>query len=131
MDKLSKDRNFRIEDLQKLLSILSGGEFLPNLQVEWVDSFKADLSNNLLDILLDLSKKEQILKEPQLCVDLADAIFIHDSLNEEALILKCTMLVKMGRNKLSKNVYEAFVKEYQQLFGTGFRLSFEQIVNPV
>lgn len=128
MDKLSGEESFKFDDLTKLLSILSKGEFLPNLQVEWVDSFKADLSNSLLDILLGLSKKEQVLKDPQLCVELADAIFIHDSLNEEALSLKCIMLVKMGRNKLSKNVYEAFAKEYQQLFGTNFKLTFDQVI---
>ncbi|MDR0393660.1 MAG: hypothetical protein LBH77_00730 [Tannerella sp.] len=130
MDRLSGKERFEMVDLRKLISILSGGEFLPNLQVEWVDSFKADLSNSLLDILLNLSKNEQVLKDPQLCVDLADVIFIHDSLNEEALGLKCAMLVKMGRNKLSKNVYEAFTKEYRQLFGTDFVSTFERIISP-
>lgn len=129
ISKFSKDESFNIEDLKRLLSVLSRGELLPNLQVEWVDSFKADLSNELMDILLDLSKKEQVLKDVQLSIDLADAIFIHDSLNEDALRLKCTMLVKIGRNKLSKNVYESFVKEYQQLFGANFEFSFEQIIN--
>jgi two-component SAPR family response regulator len=130
MDRLSGKERFEMVDLRKLISILSGGEFLPNLQVEWVDSFKADLSNSLLDILLDLSKNKQVLKDPQLCVDLADVIFIHDSLNEEALSLKCAMLVKMGRNKLSKNVYEAFTKEYRHLFGTDFVSTFERIISP-
>jgi two-component SAPR family response regulator len=129
-DRLSVKERFAMVDLRKLISILSVGEFLPNLPFEWADTFKADLSNSLLDILLDLSKNKQVRKDPQLCVDLADVIFIHDSLNEEALNLKCTMLIKMGRNKLSKNVYEAFTREYRQLFGTNFTSTFERIICP-
>jgi len=128
MDKLSGKEHFENTDLIKLISVLSKGEFLPDLQDEWVDPFKANLSSNLLDILLDLSKKEQILKNPQLSIDLANTIFIHDSLNEEALTLKCTMLIKMGRNKLAKNVYDVFIKEYQQLFGINYKFTFEQII---
>lgn len=129
VDELSQGEELRVDHLKELLAILSRGELLPNLQVEWVDSFKSDFSNNLMDVLLDLSKKQKVTDDSQLCLDLADAIFIQDSLNEDALRLKCTMLVKMGRNKLSKKVYEAFVKEYYTLFGTNFEYSFEQIIH--
>ncbi|MDR1202267.1 MAG: hypothetical protein LBL58_11680 [Tannerellaceae bacterium] len=130
MDELSRDEELNIDNLKRLLALLSKGELLPNLQVEWVDSFKSDFSNNLMDILFELSKKHKVADNPQLCIDMADAIFIQDSLNEDALKLKCVALVKMGRNKLSKKVYGTFVKEYKILFGTDFRTSFEQIVYP-
>ena len=31
------------EDLEKLLSLASFGQLLPNMHFDWVDSFKADL----------------------------------------------------------------------------------------
>ena len=128
IDILSRGENTDLDNLRKLLVLLSGGELLPNLQVEWVDSFKSEFSNNLMDLLTELSKKQKVLDNPQLCIDLADAIFIQDSLNEDALRLKCSMLIKMGRNKLSKKVYESFAKEYKLLFGENFGIPFEQIL---
>ena len=129
IDSLSRCGDPDLDNLRKLLSLLSRGELLPDLQVEWVDSFKSDFSNNLMDVLFELSKKQKIRENPQLCIDLADVIFIQDSLNEDALRLKCVMLIKMGRNKLSKNVYESFVKEYRILFASDFEITFEQIIN--
>jgi two-component SAPR family response regulator len=128
MDELSKEEELNIENLKKLLSLLSKGELLPNLQVEWVDSFKSYFSNNLMDILFELLKKEKLVENPQLCIDVADAIFIQDSLNEDALRLKCATLVKIGRNMLSKKIYEAFSKEYKLLFGTDYETPFEQVI---
>ena len=130
MDKLSRKDGHNLDILKKLLEILSKGELLPSIQVEWVDSFKSDFSNRLMDILFELLKNRKVADNPQLCIDVADAIFIQDSLNEDALSLKCATLVKMGRNKLSKKVYEAFVKEYKLLFGTDFGTSFEHIISP-
>lgn len=129
IDKLSKNKEVDTNDIVKLLSIVSVGELLPNLQVEWVDPFKADFSNTLVDLLLDLSKKAEIRSNPQVSIDLADTIFIHDSLNEDALRLKCSVLVKMGRNGLAQKAYASFTKEYNILFGTEFEYSFDQIIN--
>jgi two-component SAPR family response regulator len=128
IDKLSKNKETDTNDIVKLLSIVSG-ELLPSLQVEWVDPFKADFSNTLVDLLLDISKKTEIRLNPQIAITLADTIFIHDSLNEDALRLKCSLLVKMGRNRLAQKAYAAFTKEYNILFGTEFEYSFDQIIN--
>lgn len=119
-----------IEDIHHLLKIVSTGELLPNLQEEWIDSFKSDFSNDLIDLLLAISKFPILEDSPHLYIELADAIFIHDSLSEEALQLKCSILVKMGRNGLAQKAYNSFVKEYKQLFDTDFSRSFEQIINP-
>jgi two-component SAPR family response regulator len=127
-DSVSHDSSYGTDELRQALTALSRGELLPNLQVEWVDSFKADFSNRLLDVLLALSQKEPALSDPLFCIDLADAIFIHDSLNENALSLKCTSLAKIGRNKLSQKVYESFAKEYRHLFDEEFAVPFEKIV---
>ena len=117
------------EDVRKLLSLVAGGEMLHNLQFDWVDSFKADFSNDLIDVLLEISQNTSLKLSPQGRIDLADAIFIHDFLNEEALKLKCRTLISMGKNGLAKGIYNSFIKEYQISFGTSFKNSFEQIVS--
>ena len=117
------------EDVTKLLAIISGGEMLHNLQFDWEDSFKADFSNDLIDVLLDIIQNSNLKLSPQDSINLADAIFIHDFLNEDALKLKCRTLISMRKNGLAKGVYTSFVKEYQISFGVNFKYSFEQIIS--
>jgi len=129
MDKLSNNESVRLDDLNNLLNIVSKGELLPAFQTEWIDPFKADFSNTLIDLLLKISNQKEIKIAPQICINLTDAIFIHDPLNEDALRLKCTSFVHLGRNGLAKKTYLTFVKEYKLLFGSEFGYSFEQIIN--
>jgi two-component SAPR family response regulator len=130
MDKISADIKLSTkEDVKNLLTIVSQGEFLPNIQIEWVDPFKADLSNRLIDLLLEIYTQSDIYKSPQTCILLADAICVHDSLNEDALSIKCHHLVQTGKYGLAQKAYTAFVKEYKTLFNSGFPHSFEQVIN--
>jgi hypothetical protein len=128
--KLScKKKDVSTEEVKALLSMAGKGELLPNLQIEWVDSFKSDLSNSLIDLLLDIYKQSGIRQSsPQVCISLADVIFIHDSLNEEALRIKCRQLSLMGKYGLAQKVYTVFVKEYKMLLNTDFKYTFEQVI---
>ena len=127
--KRMKTSNITSDDVRKLLSIVLRGELLLNLQVDWLDSFKADFSNGLIDILLDIAQLPNLKLSLQEQVNLADAIFIHDSLSEDALRLKCQALLKMKKNGLAKAIYSSFIKEYQASFETKFKDSFDQIVS--
>lgn len=117
------------EEIMTLLAIVSKGELLPNIQTEWIDSFKSDFSNTLIDLLLEIYSLSDIRKSPQICTNLADAMFIHDSLNEDALSIKCSCLVQMGKYGLAQKAYNAFTKEYKALFNSNFPHSFERVIN--
>jgi len=129
MKRLKNKTNRTHQDIRQLISIVSKGEMLPNVQVDWVDSFKANFSNDLIDLLVDIANQINSGIFPQECIDIADAIFIHDSLNEDALKLKCSALFKMGKNGLARAIYTSFIKEYSILFGSDFKHSFEQIIS--
>ena len=129
MKKLKEEESLTNNDVRELLFIVSGGEMLPNLQIDWVDSFKADFSNDLIDILSNVEKHPNLKLSSQEYIDLADAIFAHDSLSEDAIRLKCKTLIKMGKNGLAKRVYNSFTKEYHVSFGAKFKYSFDQIVS--
>lgn len=115
-------------DVAALLSIVKTGELLPNLENEWIDAFKSDFSNELVDAILKLIRQKDTEISDILMVEMANALFIHDPLNEDALRLKCSALVKMGKNGLARNTYNAFVKEYSVLFATEYKYSFSQII---
>jgi two-component SAPR family response regulator len=130
MNRISSDiKSMTQDNIKTLLAIVSKGELLPNIQTEWIDSFKSDFSNQLIDLLLEVYKQPIIRKSPQICINLADAIFIHDSLNEDALSIKCHNLVQMGKYGLAQKAYTFFVKEYKTLFNSDFTQSFENIIH--
>ncbi|GHT12061.1 hypothetical protein FACS189426_14870 [Bacteroidia bacterium] len=125
-----KDKSTRSkEDAMKLLNIVSFGELLPNLQIEWVDAFKANFANELIDLLIDVSKQKGFSFSPSELIYLADTLLIYDILNDDALKLKCCALVKLGKNGLAKTTYNSFVKQYQLLFGSKYNYSFDQIIS--
>jgi len=125
-----ENRNSRTkEKVMKLLNIVSFGELLPNLQMEWVDSFKANIANQLIDLLIDITKQKELALSSFELVKLADTLLLYDILNDDALKLKCCTLVKMGKNGLAKTAYNSFVKQYSILFGTTYNYTFNQIVS--
>jgi DNA-binding SARP family transcriptional activator len=126
--KMKESAEKNTANINRLLSIVSSGEFLPNMQIEWADQFKSDFSNDLIDLLLSLIQNKELQLAGTVLLDIANVLFIHDPLNEDALKLKCKLLVKMGKNGLAKNAYTAFIKEYQNWFGTNYKYSFDQII---
>ena len=125
---ISQNMHDAKDNIEKLLSIVSAGELLPNLQTEWIDPFKSDFSNELVDLLLRASQQPNIGANPQLCIHIADTIFLHDSLNEDALKLKCSALIKTGKNGMAQKAYSSFAKEYKLLFNADFAYSFDRII---
>ena len=125
---MEKKSNRTKEGVIKLLNIVSFGELLPNLQTEWLDSFKANFANKLIDLLINISTQQELSFSTIELVQLADTVLIYDVLNDDALKLKCRSLVKMGKNGLAKATYNSFVKQYFTLFGTQYNYSFAQII---
>jgi len=117
------------ENVMKLLNTISYGVLLPNIQAEWVDSYKANFANQLIDLLTDITKQKGLELSPFELFNLADTLLIYDLLNDEALKLKCRSLIKMGKNGLAKAVYNSFARQYSTLFGTDYYYTFNQIVS--
>jgi DNA-binding SARP family transcriptional activator len=126
--KIKESKEINVDDIKKLLPIVSEGELLPNIQIEWIDAFKSDFSDELVDLFMNLIRRKEPVFSDVTCIDIANALFIHDPLNEDALKLKCSILVKMGKNGLAKNTYITFAKEYTAWFGVDYKYSLSQIV---
>jgi LPXTG-motif cell wall-anchored protein len=126
--KIKESENPNTDEVKRLLSIVSEGELLPNIQVEWGDAFKSEFSDELVDLFMDIIHQKKTIFSDATYIDIANALFIHDPLNEDALKLKCSVLVKMGKNGLAKNTYIAFIKEYAAWFGADYKYSFNQII---
>ena len=114
--------------LYQLLELLVFGPLLPNTQADWIDNFKSDYSDITLDLLHSLLQKKEIENKEDIQLLIADTIFLHDIFNEEALRVKCSILYKKDKRSIAKSTYDNFCKQYKQLLGTDYKISFSTIV---
>ncbi len=116
------------KDVDKLLELLLRGVLLPNTEADWVDGFKSDFSNLTIDILTRLSQSNYYKLTDDLKLKIADTLFLHDYINEEALYLKCLIYFNSGKKGIAKSVYDNFSKEYFNLLGTKYKYSLTDVI---
>ena len=109
------------------MELLLRGVMLPNVEEDWVDSFKNDFSNRTIDFLTGLLRNSDL--SDTFLLRIADTLFQHDFINEDALRVKCSILYKQGKKGLAKTVYDAFCKDYQSSLGTSFPTSMLDLIN--
>lgn len=114
------------QDLEKLLELLLRGMMLPNVETDWIDAFKNDFSNDTIDLLCKLLGQKDLSET--LMLKIADTLFQHDYINEDALRVKCRLLCRQGKNGLAKTVYDTFCKEYTASLGADYKYSFMEII---
>lgn len=116
------------ETINKLIDLSHKGVFLMNSNYEWLDEFKADISNTIIDILIDFASKQKIEEDPNFILHLADSVFNFDIVNEEAMILKCKVLTFLRKHGLASNTYTKFCKDYKTLYNQHYEKSFWEVI---
>ena len=127
--KIIRDKTLSRDKIKGLAEIIKRGSFLSTVNYEWMDSFKAEISNEIIDTYLQFARSADISSDPELLIELANYIFYFDSVNEEAMIIKCKALVYLGKHSLAKNTFENFCKEYKVLYNDDFDKSFNDILH--
>jgi DNA-binding SARP family transcriptional activator len=112
----------------QLTHITQRGNFLSNIEYEWLDAFKSEVSNEIIDSYIQFANSIQISDDPEFLIKLANDIFYFDPVNEEAMILKCKALAHIGKHSLAKNTFESFNKEYKTIYGEAFDRDFNSIL---
>jgi len=115
-------------DINKLINIINKGSFLEDLSYEWLDKFKADISNLMIDTLVEFGLSYEIKQDPDFILHLADTIFKFDIVNEEAMGLKCKALIAVGKHSMAKKCYTEFLKNYKELYDNDFEESYSEII---
>jgi len=114
------------EHIVDLLSIVENKPFLNNTNAEWLDSFKSEIGNGIIDTFLRYIGKSD--DDPEFLLHLTNCIFLFDAVSEEALKVQCRLLILQGKHSLAKKVYSKFITEYRQLYDEEFGMSFKQII---
>jgi DNA-binding SARP family transcriptional activator len=128
INKLSKNihENIKKEEIYDLLNIVSRGEISPDIQTEWIEDFKADIANLLIDDLYRISKTQDDL---HLLILISNAILKYGTLNEEAISLKCKSLYAIGKKGSAKQSYIQFCKAYLDLLDSEYDKTFKEIIS--
>jgi DNA-binding SARP family transcriptional activator len=125
----SSKSNLTKQNISRLVDITQRGAFLINSNYEWLDDFKSDVSDKIVDTLVAYAEKCDLKTDAEFIVHLADCIFNFDRSNEEAMVLKCKAEYCLGKHSLAKLTYEKFIKEYQQLYNEEYKKSFNEILD--
>lgn len=124
-----KDKtDLSIQKIKNLSAITQRGNFLSNIEYEWLDTFKSEISNEVIDTYLHFARSEKNTHEPDFLIELANYIFYFDPVNEEAMTLKCKALVCLGKHSLAKQAFENFCKEYKAIYGEEFKRGFQAVL---
>jgi len=116
------------EDLLQFLHKIKKGPMLGNVGYEWLDEFKLECSNLIIDSLTRYFEQDKISSNPELTIELADAILIFDMMHEEAISIKCKALVTLGKHSIAKEIFTKFSKDYLALYDEPFVRSFTDII---
>ncbi len=114
-------------NINTFLTPLKGGDVLPNIQTDWLDKEKFRITDDIINALLEFDTVTKTKLSPRQNVQLADAIFQFDDVNEKALKIKVVSLCALGKNGLANDVYVEFCHRYKNLLGEDFSLSFNDI----
>lgn len=114
------------EDVVDLLAIVENKPFLNNTNADWLDPFKSEVSNEIIDTFLKYIENSD--DDPEFLLHLTKCIFLSDPVSEEALRVQCKLLIKQGKHSLAKQAYSGFTKEYRHLYDEEYSLSFNQVI---
>jgi two-component SAPR family response regulator len=124
----SSHKNLTKQKINQLIEITGKGPFLRNVQYQWLDEFKARVSDATIDALTYFANRCDIEKEADFIIHLADSIFIFDVTHEDAMILKCKAQYIMGKHSHAKSTYKKFSQEYVEMYGEEYDRTFVDIL---
>lgn len=124
-----KEREKDKDQIMRLAAIIRRGSFLSNVEYEWLDKFKSEISNGIIDACLDYAASVDVSTEAEFLVQLTDYVFYFDPVNEEAMTIKCRAFAHLGKHSLARNTYDSFCREYNTLYGEAFAKEFNSILS--
>jgi len=108
--------------------IVSAGEVFKGESHGWLDVYKGNIGNSIVDILMNFICKLDPERDHELILKLADRILITDPVNDQALSFKLKALVSQNNMNTARFTYERFAALYQELYNEPLSLSFDDFL---
>ena len=112
----------------ELIKIISKGQFLPEIEIDWLDDYRLDITNKLDNFLKEYQKQNNIRKNPGLTFTIASEIRKFDPINETALALQIQSQINLGNHSFAKKCYDTFIKDYKMLYNENFPKKFQDFI---
>ena len=113
--------------IQQLAILIKRGSLFRNIETEWIDDFKQEYET-AIDQLLKLQLQEECNgKNDKNVINLSDALFVIDPLNEEVLLITIRFLKKTGKIEYSQNLYNRFSHRYETIMGVTYPVKYSFI----
>ena len=114
--------------LSTLLDILGNGVLLPKLEYEWLDRFKGEITNEILEMLTPCFESRECLKHKKLMQRLTETVVALDPLNEQALSYRLNSFLADGKHALARHTFESYQKAYFNFYNQAFSKNFADYV---
>lgn len=112
----------------KITSLLSCGNIIPQLQFTWLDTIKAKHESEIIPCLHEICEHFISRKNYLSCLDTANAIHEkYDQLNEKALSFKFLALNKMRAHSKLQNEFSLFKKRYLATYQEAYSGTIDEI----
>ena len=121
-------RGLNKQRINELAEITQRGSFLTNIEYEWLDDFKSEVSNTIIDTYLHFAQSIPLKEDPDFLVRLANYVFYFDPVNEEAITIKCKALAATGKHSLAKNAFDGFTRQYRTIYGEDYGKDFQTLL---
>ena len=114
--------------INKALDIVIKGNLLPDANYEWIDNYKSDYSNLIINVLSEISKYPEIKKDLKLLLRISNAMLAQDAIDEDAISLKCYALYHLGKKGLALATFNNFSEKYKKILSSTPKIEFEEII---
>jgi DNA-binding SARP family transcriptional activator len=121
-------KNLSKQRINELANITQRGTFLSNIEYEWLDNFKSEVSNDIIDTYSHFAHSMPIAEDPDFLLKLVNYIFYFDPANEDAITLKCKTLAHVGKHSLAKAAFDGFIQKYKLIYGEEFGKNFQEVL---
>lgn len=115
-------------EINLVLQQITSGLLLPSIQNEWIDEYKSEYTNIVIETLRQLLEIDKFKSSGEFRLRICNAILLFDTLDEDALIEKCKVLYELGRKGQAKSTYDTYCKNYRTLLNTNFKIPFKEII---
>lgn len=127
LDLIQAKEKLDEQHIRLLFELAQRGNFLSNHNYEWLDQFKADISNEVIDVFLIYAHSAKA-HNPEFLIQIANFVFNFDQVSEEAMIIKCRALSSLGKHSLAKKAFDVFIKDYRLIYNEDFNKNFNEII---
>ncbi|MDH6356280.1 LamG-like jellyroll fold domain-containing protein [Parabacteroides sp. PF5-9] len=117
------------EEFERFYEIIGQGEIFKGESFDWLDDFKGDISNSIVDIISRFIGKYSLTEDTDKIIQMADYVLLNDPSNEEALIYKVKALTYQNNTKSAKYTYDKFRSLYQEMYGEEFTKTYTEIAS--